>query len=406
MSFDIQLTCKEFPQLSFSRHDKRFYKVFIEDSMIDYFPACRFFIDDTEGLFAERTGYVEGLTFNVKVFNNLNQTFIESDYFWSDNTLEVSRGSSGYINGIYEMYLTSSLKHQDSIQSKAYKGRFSDIVKSIYSKYVFPRMPADKNLFISKCDNNDTWFQANETHAEMIDRETGVCFSSSFPTSPFMSFFNMRSEFYFMPFMEFFTSQQPKRTLYLAQDANDKNSPNYITAYTTDVTGATVKFPLYNMDNGYVDENGIFFTKPTTLADYVTKVDNNAKSTLPLHKKDLIPKRGNQQFGLIESPRLNNLRGKINTSYRELFLSYELTVQTNAAIDLAAGDIVSTEIASTYTDRKINQQYTGKWLVLKNSLEFTPFDASEQPKSLITLVKPSLPIPDSHPLYNTFVRGK
>ena len=406
MSFDIQLTCKEFSDLSFSRRDKRFYKVFLEDSMVDYFPVCRFLIDDTEGLFSERTGYVEGLTFNVKIFDNVNLEFIESDFFWSDNTLEVSRGSSAYVNGIYEMYLTSALKRQDSIKSKAYKGRFSDIVKKIYSKYQFPYMPAEKNLFISQCDNNDTWFQANESDAELVDRETGVCFSKSFPTSPFISFFNLRSEFYFMPFLEFFTSKQPKRTLFLAQDATQKNSANYITAYSSDVTGATIKYPMYNMDNGYTNENGEFQTRNTTLADYALKVDNNSKGIIPLNKKELLVKRGNQQFGLVESTRLNNLRGKINASHREVLFGQELTIQTNAGIDLAAGDIISTQIDSIYRDKKTNMLYTGKWLVLKHVLEFTPFDASEQPKSLLILVKPTIPIPDSHPLYNTFVKGK
>lgn len=406
MAFDIELSCKELSSLSFSKKEKRYQKIYIEDSILSYFPSCRILIDDTEGLFSEKTGYIEGLSFDVRVSNPKTREFFQGSYWWSDNTLEISRGSSRYVNGIYEMYLTSSFKKQDSRKSKSYKGRFSDVASQIYEKYIFPSMPAKKNLYISQCDNNDVWFQSNDTDAEFIDRETHVCYSKSFPSSPFFSFFNMRSDFVFMPYMEMFTSQSPKRTFFLSQDFVDKDSTEYIRAYTADVTGATIKHNLYNMDTGYHDDSGAFIKKSTTLRDYILKVDNNSKSIVPIMENDLRLKRGNYQLGHFESSRLNNFRGKLNTRYIPFLTSNELTVKVNSALDICAGDIVNTKIDSVYSGSSANTLYSGKWLVLKHVMELTPYLPDEQPVSTLTLVKPTIPLDQLHPLYETFTKGK
>lgn len=404
---DIELTCKEIPSLSFNPKDKRYQKVVLYDSMLQYFPACQIVMNDAEGLLSEQVGYIESLDFKVKISNPSSSEFIEGNFYWNSNTLAVSRGSSNHMNGYYEMLLGSSFQKQDFIKSKAYRGKLNDIVRSIYLKYVFPRTPVSKNLFISSCDNTDTWFQANETDSEFIDREVKNCYSKSFPSSPFMSFFNMRSEYFFMPFEEFFSSQKPKKTIYLTQDyQNEIKQPNRIGSYAVNIANFSEKYPLYNMDAGYYDDNGEYVRKNSTLQNYTVKVDSNSKGTLMIPKKELLLKRGKAEFGLIESSRLNNFRGQVNTLYLPQLTTYELVVKLDAALDVACGDIIETRFQSSERSDKIDKYHSGKWLVLSHMMELSPSDAHEQPTSTLTLCKPSLPVEQYHPMFNSFVKGR
>lgn len=405
---DVELSCKEVPELSFSPKDKRYQKVVMYDSMLQYFPACQIVYNDSEGLLSEVVGYIETLDFKVKISNpDAPSEYIEGNFYWNTNSLAVSRGSSKHINGYYEMLLGSSFQKQDYIKSKAYKGKFSDIVRAIYLKNVFPKTPVSKNLVISPCDNIDVWFQSNETDSEFIDREIKNCYSKSFPNSPFISFFNMRSEYLFKPFEEYFTSQTPKRTYYLTQDyQNEIKEPNRIGSYSVNTANFSDKYPLYNMDSGYYDENGNYVRRNSTLQNYTMKVDSNSKGTLMIQKKELLLKRGKAEFGLIESARLNNLRGQINTLYLPQLSTYELVIKADAALNIASGDIIETVFQSAERGDKIDKYHSGKWIVFSHMMELSPSSASEQPVSVLTLCKPSLPVEQYHPMFESFVKGR
>ena len=180
----------------------------------------------------------------------VNVGIIAHDFFWSESQLnDVQRAST--IQGNWFWNFESDFKKQDFVKSQSFKGTIDSVVDTLTSKYIF----SDDNKkfngvegdtrFIDETSNENFWYQDSVSDSTFIRKLANYAFSPSYKNSPFMTFFNLKGEFFFRPLAKFFEDPD----LVVANYTLDAPyvEEDFLANYSIQFAGSAFNRPNYNV---------------------------------------------------------------------------------------------------------------------------------------------------------------
>lgn len=398
---------------------KKFVSINFRDSIFQNFPIATLVMDDAGGEIHDSLYFIENLDFYIQ-FGNQASGFISHNFTWSEN--QISGGSAGdSVNGKHIFVLLSDFFNQDEVKTKSFKGEPSTIVESIIKNYRFPGTKskylseADKYklINISKTKSDDIWYQSNQTDFNFIDQIGNYSLprnQTGNDNSPFLSFVNIRGEFYFKDLWSLY-QQQPVKEMYLSNDPERNMDPQAMTHYRMEFLGAPSNYKNYHKNVYRINAAGDFIVKTTKLEDYFIQFQGD-KSVAPLK----IPiQRGTQNhltdiamMGIEEDDRDRRAyQALLNTYYLNSLTAYRLVVMVDYDSALATGKTVKiTNIKSKVENKLFNWEYIGNWLIIESSLMYHISDAKAKPMLNLTLSRPAVNVYQKHPLIKEFIGAK
>lgn len=341
-----------------------FNKIFIQDSVFQFHPYLEFTIVDTGNIFTEENFFVDGIDLEFLLSDLDEKEKIEHTFFISEYQL-VEFLSKDYVSGVCMFPCLSNFKTQDSFKSESYEGTIHEIVRRIMSKYKFPQnIP---KMEISNTSNFDKWYQ-NSYDYEFIKNLSKYALSPIKTNSPFISFINMKGEFFFRTLSDLFEQKPVEKLFYgLQKDINLYEQPfkNNVMFYPSfQSLGSPTTMKNLNKRFFHIDENGKYKRKNIKLDE---KLNGNriGLNKFNIRKNSLNKLRDVKNFGIVDDFfQKSILDGWMNSFFLDSLLSFRMKTTLNFNPKICSGKVVETNFLSIKDSGK-SKEYSGKWLVLE-----------------------------------------
>ena len=376
-------------------------------------------MNDDAGEIHDSLYFIEDLDFYFQ-FGNENTGFISHNFTWSENQIQDGSASDS-MNGKHILVMISDFFKQDSLKTKAYKGEPSAIVENIIKTYNFPGTKSKylgesekyKMINISKTKSDDIWYQPNQSDFFFIDQIGNYSLprnQTGNDNSPFMSFINIKGEFYFKDLWSMY-QQQPVKEMYLSNDPDRNMDPQAITNYRMEFLGAPINANNYNKSVYHLDAAGEFVKKTTKLEDYFVQFQGNklaAPLKIPIQKNSQARVKDVIMLGLQEDDKDSRAyQALLNSYYINTLTCYRMRVMVDFDSVLATGKIINlTNIKSKVENKIFSWEYIGNWLIIESNLLYYISDAKSKPMLSLVLARPAVNIYQKHPLIKEFIGAK
>lgn len=340
------------------------------DSILNYFPVMSFSLKDEAAVFSEQNLFTKFLKAKTEVFDLVNDNSnFNHDYYFSKNSID-GLLSKEYVIGVNDYQFHSYFRKQDSVKNVSHKGNIDSIVRKIMSKYIYIDRPPTLN--ISSTSNFDTWYQIKENDYEFIKKLSKYAFNINKQNSPFITFINLKGEFYFQTYSEMI-DQKPVDTYILTKDEDSTLEKtlgrNYIKTLnlnnlSTNEVIDFLKIDFYNLNN-----QGVYKNKEVSLKDKL-KDSRISLNKYPIRSEDLKSVTKIENFGIVDNDsQENHYKGWTNSFFKDLILnSIVLTLNVPFDTRLCSGKVIELKLKSPI-DEKNNEslEFSGVWLILQST---------------------------------------
>jgi hypothetical protein len=379
-----------------------FQRMNLHDSVITFFPygECQF--NDTAGVISEGTLYNEALELNISLHQNnipsgkpLNE--IKGDYVWSKFSVPGIPFTGGKVAGVSLFSYVSNYRFLDQIGSSSYNGTVDSVARQI-AQNVYGITATDKLKISPGGTMPDYWYRTNELNASFIRKDLVVhAFNraSANSKSPFVSFINLKNEFYFMSLEDLF-AQQVSATLIPYQAAEQGMDGTVMVSYS----------PMYL---GYDNNSNSYSHRQFSFTDSYSNIDYQLTDSLsrPLGKgKYLIDKNilssdpyNILNWGLQSDKDSDAMKGAANYLFVDACLSYRMDEQTSFNADLVAGHLVELEMKSVLS-AGLSPEYSGKYVILESHHALGP---KGQAFTNCMLAKSTVDVRSDHTFFGKFL---
>ena len=396
-------------QLNENLNFRALRKVYFKDSLIKFFPYAELFIKDQTGVYSDLYFFIEGWKLNIQ-FGSPDQGYFGHDYCWSEGQLN-NAVFSDHIGGDHLFIMLSDYYLNDYPLTKGYQGEISTIVQQIVmNEFGIPATrsaivngvltPGLPNIHITNTMNGilETWYQAGRTNREFIEYLATRAYTSAVPQSqtPFVTFINSNGEFYFMTLYELYT-QAPIKTFEIKLDDNMLLQDGIVKSYNVYHGGLPTNKENYIKDITTLQEDGTVNTDEVALKDFCLKPKGTSKMMV---RTDYLNVNQIQNFGLVETTDINNLKGRYNTSFINSDMSYRMTILDTFDPNLVAGKTISIKVHKANSNGVQSPEYGGNWLIISSEVKM---NCEGFPVSQITIAKPSIEVSKDNTFLADFI---
>lgn len=392
-----------------------FRRIFMSDSIFQYFPSLECVINDIIGDTTEITYFVENLSVSARLGHS-ERGIIAHDFFWSESQLnDVQRAAT--IQGNWFWFFESDFEKQDFVKSQSFKGTIHSVVDSLVSKYIYS--PDNRRYnglvgngrFIDETSNENFWYQDSVSDSVFIRKLAQYAYSPSYKNSPFLTFFNLKGEFYFRPFAKFFENPDAIVANYTldAQYAEE----DFLANYSIQFAGSSFNRPNYNVNFFSIGTDGSNESTTKTLSSQsISSKDtlgstNTSKVRLPIRKKDLSTNQRMSMFGIVENEDGPDFNGWMNTQFLDTLTAYRMTLTVPFNPELASGRLINLTVTSKFeVDKSFATEYCGNWLITESNHLFNPMTTDkgpDAPYTQVSLIKPSINVWTGNKFVDDFI---
>jgi hypothetical protein len=255
-----------------------------------------------------------------------------------------------------------------------------------------------KDQFIEPTANKDTWYQDNCTDMEFFQKLAGYAQAKS-NTAPFLTFFNIKGEFFFQSLQEFFNTDLNNIQTYDLEASY--GADNYLHQYALQFVGTRMTYPYYNTTMYSLGNDGSYVANNTTLDKQVLNSKDRAKeggrtgkNIYPVRSKDVTPLRSVNFFGVGESQDSPAIAGKLNTQYMDVHGAFRMSLSMPFNPELCSGRTLNLKVKSNFgNDKVFATEYSGKWMIIESNHVFNPLlkdEGTNIPLTTLELIKPSV----------------
>jgi len=366
---------------------KYYPKVILEDSIFNFFNYAEVVLNDLSGIVPKYLFFIEGLEFNLKL-GNIKDGFLESDYIWARHDIPQSV-SSNSLTGYNTFRLYSKFVKYNTPKRKSWLNKsILDVVRDIASKEF--ALPSKKLFFSTSTSGINNYYQFNESNNIFLKKLSRIAYTQNYPYSPFFTFINCASEFYFMSLQEML-NQAPVNTYQLKETENKSLDLFAIQDITVAFLGEDINEGRYFKDFYYFSENGSITKESVKLEDFKQVIPKKNFLVLKSYMSTDINK---EYIGLINYKKEKEfLLGKKNGDYRDNLIANRLEILVHFHPSNVAGKVINIEVKEGSFDKLL--EINGPWLICKSSHYI---DQDGVPFSKLELTNPGIQI-DSSNLY-------
>lgn len=399
---DVELTFEtDDLDLSFTGNDiKMFPRILLADSIYDFYPQIEISYNDSDGSVLDRYAYVEGMKFTVNI-GSIERGYVGHDYMWGKNILQDIK-ISDQLSGVNFFAMPSNYFRYNHRASKGYSGLCSSVARTICSD-VYKIADPTIELNIENTLGMDWRYQCNETTARLLENicTEAVSAGQSSLKSPYITFFNTNGNFYFCS-MDYLMNQvainveDPYKLIYSEKYSSD---PMSILDYDIEFTGVDDSFHHYKKKYGRLTSAGTITEQTEKIEDHMTKKPGDKYL---VRKQDVDESTNYEWLGIQDKfVDVKNFDGKLNYTYRNALSAYRIRLLIQFNSDAVAGKTIELEFGS-FDDMKGNKlkMLSGNWLIAKSNHHVDPDYVIT---SELELIRPCLPINNTHPFYSDFL---
>jgi hypothetical protein len=379
-----------------------FPRVFMEDSIYGFFPWAEIYVNSPTGEILDYVNFVEGMKFDIRIGNEADG-YLGDDFIWSEHQFNDIKVQN-FLSGKNVFLFLSAYYEKNHDQSRAWNKSIYDVVKDILEKdyaltdsdFIFMSTKSSSDNYSLK----DNWYQC-ERNGIFIQKLADVCYNSTFPKSPFVTFFNLNGEFYFMDIHTMFKSQQPINTTPYILEQSIEHTGNLfgIQDYNIMYGGLGLNFTNYKRRWNYVKKDGTMTYKDFDYKDFA--YHDKPTDKLLIRKKFTKDISQYNSFGLVENTTDEyTFYGSVNSLYRDSITSYRMVITVPFNPKMVSGKLIDVKIKSA-DDEKSNilASFSGKWLITK-SRHYADLDGVLY--SNAEIVKSTMYVDSGHPYVNDF----
>lgn len=379
----------------------------IKDSIYDFFPSAEIIIDDAGGFVSDIMTIVEGLVFELSLYNeNIPLDILKNKYIWSEYQMRETKVGD-HIAGRNIFVLISKQLLDNTTTSRAFAKMSTSEIATMIATMDFGITPTfipasyplgliHETINISNTDDKTTWYQFGENHSEFLDSLSNTAFSISAPYSPFYTFINCRGEFYFMHLEDLFL--QPSVMKYVMCNTSDDKKADLIHNYNIQFDGVPDNMDNYSVKFFSTDAyTGIPLSEPlpNKLQDHISKMGGGNY----LLKRDVALKKplgwDTENLGIYSIDELPQMYGRQNSRFANSALAYHWEIDVQFNPNLACGKIIELDVPSSVILKGKTIEYCGKWLITDTTHWM---DSNHVPITHLGIVKSGIEMALTHPL--------
>lgn len=406
---DIGLSLKVTTQpnlFSVDESNQRFWQRFVlHDAISAFTPYADMVVPDVGGLFNERYFFTEGLIVNARLgIGTPRYGYISHDFTWDEYQMDSETTKEAqHPVGDATFVLDSRFTDDDSPKSRSFGDvKISKAVQQAMASYnLNPLQPVGGfqtkgKLIIVETSNSMPVVQPDETDAQLVRRLAQVAFNTTYDTTGYVAFWNLRNEFYFAP-VGYLLKQKPVATLTMTQDKTTLENPEAIKNYGLYMGGVTVNRDSYNRNLWSINDAGTLTARATTIDKHLFRASPRDKVSIA--RSRLQTTRSNDLFGVATKKDQDALRAYSNHLGLESNFAYRYEVMVPFHPDLVTGHTVELVIGSASPSLRVAPEYSGVWLIVGSDHHY---DVDGYGASRLTLGRGTLNIRKDHPLASTF----
>ena len=375
---------------------RRITRLYLKDSIIDFFPYCECFVQDPSGELLSKFYSLEGLPMSVSLGSederDETNTVIRGGYFNHDfSILKSELGNTQvtkYIAGEYMFYLASLPRFNNFIKGRAFKKPISDIVDTIARDWNIKTVKTNTTN-----NRDDIWYQAGRTNSDFLKHLANRAYSiTNTKESTFRTFINLNNELYFMSYFDLF-NQSPIKELKISFDSNMLIDSDTIRQIQFNNMGFTANNVFYNTRFYKLKSNGDVVEESLTVKDKVIK--QNSKDTPLIHRNMFNGVTSQHDLKIAKTTDIENIKGKKNSYFEDSNLMYQIKVVVVFDNKYVSGKTVRIKIDtdSLETSQKLSV-LNGTWLIVKSEHMYA-MDGTAH--STMILSKPCIEIEKEYP---------
>jgi len=381
-----------------------FPRVYLEDSIYGFFPWAEIYVNSPTGEILDYVNFVEGMEFDIRI-GNKDDDYLGSNFIWSEHQFNDIKVQN-FLSGTNVFLLISAYYAKNHDQSRAWNDTIYNVIKDILEKDWGLTDNSLINMSTQSGGDNysgvkDNWYQC-ERNGIFIQKLADVCYNSTFPYSPFVSFFNLNGEFYFTDIWTLFKSQQPiNDTPYILEQSIQHTGNLFgIQDYNVIYGGLGLNFTNYKRKWNWMKKDGSWDNKTFDYKDFVYK-EKPSTDKLLIRKKFTEDISVYNTYGIIENTVDDySFKGSMNSLYRDSITSYRMVITVPFNPEMVSGKLVDVKIKSANDDKSNTlASFSGKWLIAKSKhyadLDGVLFSNAE-------IVKSTMFVDTDHPYVNDF----
>lgn len=376
---------------------KTYQKIEFNSDIRVLFSYGEVFWRDSLGIIADKINFIQGLPIHIEYGDSedISNRFI-NDYIWSEHQiLKTELGNHIIGTNLFTLLTDKAIKNV--LKSRAFiKKTISEVVKEVIKD--FDLTADNKKVFVSDTEGTSDWYQLNETNYEFLKRLADMAYSSNASKSPFVTFFNNIGEFYFCSMSDLF-KKEVVDTYKIQLNSESVHNPFNIKSFDIVAAGFPVNKPDYKKESFFIKDTGAYQKTEEKITDHLVKEDKQVFLIL----KDNISTTTEVIFsGIAETVDEEKIiKGIVNETYFDSNISYQMWINIVANPKISAGKVIKLEIESSFEDKQIAEEYSGKWLVIRDENRIST--SSGQVHSKLYLTRSGMFIDNDHPFKDKFV---
>ena len=380
---------------------RAYNKILFHDSIFDFYPTLDISLTDEIGTIIDKLFFVEGMEWNFKLGSSEYKIkrknkeealgYLNQNYCWSQNRFNCSKIFTS-LSGINNFSIISSYYKKDDYKSRINKNsKVSDAVRTTIKDY---GVIADSKLFISTTIGNNYWPQYSILNEVFLKKLTQAAYQSN--NSPFLTFFNSNSDFYFMSLSDIY-KQDSIGTFSLKFSESSTADDWAIQDYKLIEKGMYDNKKNYKKTGFRLNDDGIIVSTDHLLKDFYIK--QNSQDKFLVRTKDIADKHYSENLGIIESAENDLYNAKVNKLFLDSNFSHQMEIIVRFNPQLVSGKIINIEIGKSDSTAKM-LEFTGNWLICESQ---HLCDNNGLPVSKLFIAKSAIKINQQNPYYGEFI---
>ena len=316
--------------------DPESFSLTLHESIHSFYPTAKLNISDTTGLLKDSLFGVEGFKLSFAM-NNLNfdkNPPVDFVVYLP----EYEQNNNRIISGNQILDLVHDFYDIETIESKAYKDRISNIVKKEVSKYNF------SSIDINDTGSNSTWYKLFSNTKDFIENVLlPNAYSDNSNETSFFVFINLKNEFHFNNYKSL-SSSSTGITLEYKPDQDGYLSPNLIYKLEPFYTGSKKHKQLRSVDCYTRDkETGKYFIENLKLSSF-PKNSKNTKKLPIIYDESITTNIINMQFSKEETGEKEALKARLFNIQKNGYFIERLKISTILNQNLTVGKTITINV--------------------------------------------------------------
>ena len=215
-------------------------------------------------------------------------------------------------------------------------------------------------VFIKETSDKDTFHvRGKKTTYDFLEQLQEQAYSSNYPNSPYLCFFDFYHNFYFAP-LDYFFEQEPIMTFTLRRSDDTAFRTELMKSYRYFSGDLDENLFLYKSKIGKIDTSGVYIQEDKQISDFSPK---RTRDKLYLIKNFIEDRIFNyDDYGLVDNGEDFLIKGRINSKYLNSLLTHRFQFITNFDLNLDIGKIVELNIPIHSGGYSVFQ--SGKYMII------------------------------------------